>query len=118
MLVVSAVPAVPSNPGERTLYHPARPTSRIPPTQQVALRHDRVRRLGPLQPVVQGVVAVLLIAPQSLQMAQCSAVICPKTSGAAVQSSADAAVTATTRSNPKVSTMICRFLPVIFLPPS
>jgi len=49
---------------------------------------------------------------------QCSAVNRLNTSGALVPSSADATETTTTSSNPSVSTMIWRFRPVIFWPPS
>ena len=118
MLVVSAVPAVPSNPGERTLYHPgARPTSRIPPTGRRATTSTEY-------------VALVLFSQSSRELLRYSDRPTVSPDAPVLRShlpqdfrrsrsvSADAAVTATTRSNPKLSTMICRFLPVIFLPPS
>ena len=74
--------------------------------------------LGFLQAMVQMVIAALSVGPQLCQPSALLGGQFSQDFRSNRASSDDATLTHTTSTNPKASTMICRFGPVIFLPPS
>src|SRR5262245_48400629 len=68
VLVVAAGAAIATNPGERSLHHPALRQWDVSHRSLGAWDHlDLVAGFGSLQPFGQRVIAVLLIIPESLQ---------------------------------------------------
>src|SRR5512135_3273970 len=109
-----------TRPREAALRHPT-----------LRQEHESLRPFGTLhgldpepllvhrQPFVERVVLVLRIGEDhSSSRGNRDRSSCPSTCGAVAPSSAEAAVTTTAISNPKVSTTTCRFLPLTFLPAS
>src|SRR5512143_1587507 len=118
-LVVPAVPPIPAEPGKRPLHHPAPGQLHVPLGAWRTTHHlDPIAGLGLHHPAVEVVLMVLRVRPQQIQPSSMFGGQTGQHLAGEVPSSADATDTTTTSSNPSVSTMIWRFRPVIFLPPS